>query len=77
MNRRNFLRAATGCAVAAVVPTAIRSAVVMVPKKYGMSESVCLWYIKACSKLQLPATVSCTSFPYQDGDLLRKLGVIK
>lgn len=36
MNRRSFLRAATGCAVAA--PVAIRTAVSMVPKKHAMTQ---------------------------------------
>ena len=37
MNRRNFLLASTGCAVAS---NDARNAVVMVPKKYGMSQKM-------------------------------------
>lgn len=37
MNRRNFLKATAGCAVA---PPLIRNAVVMVPKKFTMTISV-------------------------------------
>ncbi len=41
MNRRSFMRSAFGCAVAVVAaPVAIRSAVVMVPRRYGKTESL-------------------------------------
>ncbi len=74
MNRRNFLRAATGCAVAAVVvPTAIRNAVVMVPKKYTMSEAV--WITQELAE-SMPLTFF-NRLEFVDNDPIRSLWLVK
>lgn len=67
MNRRSFLKAATGCAVA--VPVATRTAIVMVPKKYTMTVS---------TPITMPPFAggfTVYSYPYAALDLKEVLGI--
>ena len=67
MNRRSFLKAATGFAVA--VPVATRTAIVMVPKKYTMTVS---------APIAMPpfsGGFTVYSYPYVALDLKEVLGI--
>ena len=67
MNRRSFMKAAIGCAVA--TPAATRTAIVMVPKKYTMTVS---------APITIPpfnGGFTIYSYPYVDLDLKAVLGI--